>query len=47
MKLDAGIIAAGLLHDVVEDSKNYKIEDIEAVFGERIAFLVNGVTKLT
>lgn len=47
MKLDVGIIAAGLLHDVVEDNKNYKIDDISEVFGDRISFLVDGVTKLT
>jgi len=38
-------IAAGLLHDTVEDC-NIKIESIEKEFGEEIAFLVDGVTKL-
>ncbi|MDR0711805.1 MAG: RelA/SpoT family protein [Prevotellaceae bacterium] len=37
-------IAAALLHDVVEDT-DYTIEDIEGMFGEKIAFLVDGLTK--
>lgn len=39
-------IAAGLLHDVVEDT-SLEIEDIERDFGPEIAKLVDGVTKLT
>ncbi|MDR3188539.1 MAG: RelA/SpoT family protein [Prevotellaceae bacterium] len=37
-------IAAALLHDVVEDT-DYTIDDIEGMFGEKIAFLVDGLTK--
>lgn len=43
--LDEPTIAAGLLHDVVEDTK-ISIEQIRQEFGEEIAFLVNGLTKL-
>jgi len=38
-------IAAALLHDVVEDT-NYPLEKIKKEFGEKTAFLVEGVTKL-
>ena len=41
---DASIVAASLLHDVVEDTK-YTIEDIRDRFGEDVAFLVGAVTK--
>ncbi|MDR1342675.1 MAG: RelA/SpoT family protein [Prevotellaceae bacterium] len=37
-------IAAALLHDVVEDT-DYTVDDIEGMFGEKIAFLVDGLTK--
>lgn len=46
MKLDEISIAAGLLHDVVEDSQ-YTIEDIEKMFGTEIRNLVWGVTKIS
>jgi len=44
-KLDEETIAAGLLHDVTEDSVN-TIEIIEKSFGKTIAFLIEGTTKL-
>lgn len=40
------IIAAGLLHDTVEDTQ-VSLEDIRAQFGDEIARLVDGVTKLS
>ncbi len=43
--LDTATLAAGLIHDVVEDTR-YSIEAINAEFGEEIALLVNGVTKM-
>ncbi|PCI36104.1 MAG: bifunctional GTP diphosphokinase/guanosine-3',5'-bis(diphosphate) 3'-diphosphatase [Thiotrichales bacterium] len=46
MNMDEKTIAAALLHDVVEDtSTNYK--EIEKLFGNKVAELVDGVTKLT
>ncbi len=45
MKLDADTIAAGLLHDVVEDS-DVSLAELQGEFGSTIAKLVDGVTKL-
>ena len=45
LKLDVVAMAAGLLHDVVEDTLT-SIERIREVFGEDIAHVVEGVTKL-
>ncbi len=46
LRLDEQTIAAALLHDVVEDTDT-DIEDVRAAFGDEIARLVEGVTKLT
>ena len=45
--LDATSIAAALLHDVVEDSADYVIEDIEKRFGKTVATIVDGLTKIS
>ncbi|MDC0462551.1 RelA/SpoT family protein [Flavobacteriaceae bacterium] len=45
--LDANSIAAALLHDVVEDCQRYNIKDIEQLFGESVARIVNGLTKIS
>ena len=44
--LGATSIAAALLHDVVEDTE-YTIDDMEQIFGETIARIVNGLTKIS
>lgn len=44
--LGATSIAAALLHDVVEDT-DYTINDIEQIFGETIARIVSGLTKIS
>ena len=43
---DKETIAAGLLHDVVEDCENYDLDLIYQQFGETVAELVEGVTKI-
>ena len=45
MKLDATAIAAGLLHDAVEDTPATS-EQIESGFGDQVAHIVEGVTKI-
>src|SRR5881394_1449336 len=46
LQLDDETIAAALLHDVVEDT-DVELDDVRAEFGDDIAKLVEGVTKLT
>ena len=45
--LDATSIASALIHDVVEDNDNYSINDIEQMFGQSIAKIVDGLTKIS
>jgi GTP diphosphokinase / guanosine-3',5'-bis(diphosphate) 3'-diphosphatase len=46
MRLDTETLCAALLHDTVEDT-SASIEEVRARFGEEIAAIVDGVTKLT
>jgi guanosine-3',5'-bis(diphosphate) 3'-pyrophosphohydrolase len=46
MKLDVAAVAAGLLHDVVEDTLT-TIERIRELFGSEVAHVVEGVTKIS
>jgi GTP pyrophosphokinase len=46
MKLDVVSVAAGLLHDVVEDT-HATLEEIEEMFGKETTHIVSGVTKLS
>lgn len=45
LKLDVDTIMTGLLHDTVEDT-NVSLDDIKREFGETVAYLVDGVTKI-
>lgn len=45
LQIDAVTISAALLHDVVEDT-TYTLEEMKETFGEEIAMLIDGVTKL-
>ncbi len=46
MQLDTTAIAAGLLHDAVEDT-SVTVDDIRTEFGEQVAHIVEGVTKIS
>ncbi len=46
MKMDVATIAAGLLHDTIEDTST-TVKDIKDLFGEEVAFLVEALTKLS
>ena len=46
LQIDTTTITASLLHDVVEDT-SYTLEDLTQEFGSQVAFLVDGVTKLS
>jgi len=45
LEMDPATVAAGFLHDVVEDTQ-VSLKDIEVAFNEEVAMLVDGVTKL-
>ena len=45
-QMDEDTVIAGVSHDTVEDT-DLKLEDIKKEFGEAVAFLVDGVTKLS
>ncbi len=47
LMLDATTIAAGLLHDCVEDVEGCTLDTVREMFGEEVALLVDGVTKLS
>ena len=46
MKMDVATVSTGFLHDVVEDTLT-TIDNIKTYFGEEIAHLVDGVTKIS
>ncbi len=46
MQLDEATVAAGLLHDTVEDTDT-TVDEIEDLFGSDVADIVDGVTKIS
>ena len=46
LKLDAATVAAGILHDTIEDTSSTN-EEIQSLFGDEVAKLVEGMTKLS
>ncbi len=46
LKMDCDVVCAALLHDTVEDTET-SLTDVSGLFGETVAGLVDGVTKLT
>ncbi|HBR80437.1 MAG: GTP pyrophosphokinase [Candidatus Uhrbacteria bacterium GW2011_GWE2_45_35] len=46
MGFNMNMVVAGLLHDVIEDSEKFSLEDLAHKFGEDVAGMVDGVTKL-
>lgn len=46
MRMDEAVVTAGLLHDTVEDTKA-TIEELDIDFGEEVADIVDGVTKIS
>lgn len=46
LQIDGTTISAALLHDVVEDT-SYTLEEMQGIFGEEVAMLIDGVTKLS
>ncbi len=46
LKLDAATVTAGLLHDTIEDTST-TLDEIKTLFGDEVAMLVDGMTKLS